>query len=140
ALLYAAARAQLVDEALSPLLANGEIVVLDRFVDSSLAYQGAGRGLGVERVRAINEFATAGLVPDRTLLLSLDPGLGRARSAERGVPPDRLERQGDEFFARIAAGYAALARADPERIRTIDASLPAPDVLAQALGAIADLL
>jgi dTMP kinase len=73
-------------------------------------------------------------------LLSLDPGLGRARSAERGVPADRLERQGDEFFARIAAGYATLALADPDRIRTIDASLPAPDVLAQALAAIADLV
>ena len=79
ALLYAAARAQLVEEALAPLLAAGELVLLDRFVDSSLAYQGAGRRLGVEAVRAINDFGTGGLTPDRTLLLTLDPPLGRRR-------------------------------------------------------------
>jgi len=85
ALLYAAARAQLVEEAVEPLLAGGALVLLDRFVDSSLAYQGAGRQLGVDAVRAINDFGTGGLIPDRTLLLALDPEVGRARSHERGT-------------------------------------------------------
>src|SRR5450755_2013953 len=85
ALLYAAARAQLVEEALEPLLAEGTLVLLDRFVDSSLAYQGAGRALGLEPVRAINEFGTGNLTPDRTLLLTLDPAIGRARSRVRAA-------------------------------------------------------
>ena len=140
ALLYAAARAQLVEEALEPALAAGRWVLLDRFVDSSLAYQGAGRGLGVEPVRAINAFATADLAPDRTLLLRIDPALGRARQDGRGEAPDRLEREHDDFFARIAAAYDALAAAEPQRIRTLDASADAPAVLAQALAALADLL
>ena len=140
ALLYAAARAQLVEEAVAPLLAGGAVVLLDRFVDSSLAYQGAGRRLGVDAVRAINDFGTGGLVPDRTLLLALDPGVGRTRSHERGAPLDRLERQPDEFFDRVAGAYAELARSDPDRIRTIDASGDPGEVLNQALGAIADLL
>jgi dTMP kinase len=140
ALLYAAARAQLVEEALEPLLAEGAFVVLDRFVDSSLAYQGAGRGLGIDEIKAINDFATGGLTPDRTLLLAVDPVLGRARSHERGAPLDRLEQQPGDFFDRIASAYAQLARADPERIRTIDASLEPPLVLDAALATIADLI
>src|SRR5271157_5501485 len=95
ALLYAAARAQLVEERLRPLLEAGAIVLLDRFVDSSLAYQGAGRSLGVEQVRAINLFATGGLVPERTLLLRLSPADGRARQRERALAPDRLERESE---------------------------------------------
>jgi dTMP kinase len=140
ALLYAAARAQLVEEALAPMLARGSWVLLDRFVDSSLAYQGAGRGLGIERVRAINEFATGGLLPDRTLMLTIDPALGRERSRSRAQPLDRLEREQDQFFARIAAAYAELAAAEPDRIRTIDAERTPELVLQAALGAIGDLL
>jgi len=140
ALLYAAARAQLVEEAIAPLLADGISVLLDRFVDSSLAYQGAGRKLGVEPVRAINEFATGSLAPDRTLLLSLEPVLGRTRSSERGAPPDRLELEHEEFFTRISAAYAELAAAEPERVRTIDAAQPPDVVLAAALAAIDDLI
>ncbi|HEY1567568.1 MAG TPA: dTMP kinase [Solirubrobacteraceae bacterium] len=140
ALLYAAARAQLVEEALEPLLAAGRLILLDRFVDSSLAYQGAGRDLGIEAVAAINAFGTGGLVPDRTLLLRIDPAGGRARSAERGAPPDRLEQQPDAFFARIAAAYDLLARADGDRIRVIDADQPPAAVLADALTAIGDLV
>jgi dTMP kinase len=140
ALLYAAARAQLVDEALAPLLAAGRLVLLDRFVDSSLAYQGAGRDLGIDQVRDINAFATGGLTPDRTLLLKLDPALGRARSAQRGAPPDRLEQQPDDFFERIVAAYDALARAESERIRVLDADRPPPAVLAAALAAVEDLI
>jgi dTMP kinase len=140
ALLYAAARAQLVEEAVEPLLEQGVWVLLDRFVDSSLAYQGGGRALGVEPVRAINEFATGGLRPDRTLMLTLDPSLGRTRSRARAGPLDRLEREADEFFARIASAYDELAAADPERIRSIDAAQPPEQVLAACLQAIADLL
>jgi dTMP kinase len=140
ALLYAAARAQLVEEALQPLLTSGRLVVLDRFVDSSLAYQGAGRGLGVEAVAAVNAVGTGGLVPVRTLLLRIDPAAGRARSVERGAPPDRLEQQPDAFFARIAAAYDDLARADGDRIRVINADQPPSAVLSDALAAIGDLL
>jgi dTMP kinase len=140
ALLYAAARAQLVEEALEPLLGAGRLVLLDRFVDSSLAYQGAGRDLGTDAVAAINAFGTGGLTPDRTLLLRIDPAAGRARSAERGAPPDRLEQQPDAFFERIAAAYDALARSDADRIRVIDADQPPSPVLAEALAAIADLV
>jgi dTMP kinase len=140
ALLYAAARAQLVEEALAPALERGAWILLDRFVDSSLAYQGAGRALGLEAVRAINRFATRDLQPDRTLLLRIDPALGRTRQDGRGEAPDRLEREHDDFFARIAAAYDELAAAEPQRIRTLDASAEAPAVLAQALAALADLL
>jgi dTMP kinase len=140
ALLYAAARAQLVEEALEPLLAAGHLVLLDRFVDSSLAYQGAGRELGVDAVAAINAFGTGGLTPDRTLLLRIDAAAGRTRSEQRGAPPDRLEQQPDAFFARISSAYDALARSDGERIRVIDAGRPAAAVLADALEAIADLV
>jgi dTMP kinase len=102
ALLYAAARAQLVEERLEPLLGEGVFVLLDRFVDSSLAYQGAGRALGVEEVRAINQFATAGLEPERTLFLRLSPALARARQRGRALGSDRLEREREDFFATIA--------------------------------------
>lgn len=140
ALLYAAARAQLVEEAIEPLLEADAWVLLDRFVDSSLAYQGAGRELGIEPVRAINEFATKGLRPDRTLLLALEPELGRARSHSRLDPVDRLEREDEAFFTRIAAAYLGLWAADTDRIRRIDASQLPERVLQAALAAIADLL
>jgi dTMP kinase len=140
ALLYAAARAQLVQEALEPRLAGGGWVLLDRFVDSSLAYQGAGRGLGIAEVRAINQFATGGLLPDRTLLLVIEPSVGRSRSRERSEPLDRLELEDQAFFDRIAAGYAELAAAEPQRIRQIDASQSRERVLADALGALEDLV
>jgi dTMP kinase len=136
ALLYAAARAQLVASLVRPLLDDGRLVLLDRFVDSSLAYQGAGRGLGVAEVRAINDFGTGGLVPDRTLLLRLDPAAGRARQAGRGEAPDRLELEDERFFEAIARSYDELAAAEPERFRVLDASQPPEAVLAAALEAI----
>ena len=138
ALLYAAARAQLVAEQLVPLLESGQWVLLDRFVDSSLAYQGAGRGLGVERIRTLNELATGGLTPDRTLLLRIDPAVGRARIA--GRDPDRLEQAGEAFFATVAAAYDDLAAAEPDRIAVIEADRPPEQVLADALAAIEPLL
>jgi dTMP kinase len=140
ALLYAAARAQLVEEALEPLLRRGTWVVLDRFIDSSLAYQGGGRDLGVEQIRAINEFATRGLHPDRTLLLEVDPELGRSRARGREEPLDRLEAERDEFFERIHTTYLELADAEPDRIRKIDGGAPPDQVLEAALEAVADLL
>ncbi len=139
ALLYAAARAQLVHERLLPLLRQGAIVLLDRFLDSSLAYQGAGRELGVAEVRAINMFATGLLVPDRTLLLRISPADGRARQRTRAEDPDRLELEGEDFFATIAAAYDELALAEPGRIRVIDAAADPELVLRQALDALADL-
>ena len=140
ALLYAAARAQLVEEALRPLLHAGRLVLLDRFVDSSLAYQGGGRELGIEAVRAINRFGTGDLATDRTLLLQITTAAGRARSDGRAAPPDRLERQPNAFFDRVAAAYAELAAAEPERIRVIDATQAPEAVLAAALDAVRDLL
>ena len=140
ALLYAAARAQLCAERLAPLLDAGRWMLLDRFVDSSLAYQGAGRGLGVEAVRAINDFGTGGLVPDRTLLLRVDTATRDARRTVRGEAPDRLEREDDAFFAAIGAAYDALAAAEPARIRVIDARGAPGAVLAAALDGVADLL
>ena len=136
ALLYAAARAQLVAERLRPLLDAGRWVLLDRFVDSSLAYQGAGRGLGVEEVRALNAFATGGLAPDRTLLLRIDPGAGLARVDGRNEGTDRLEREEAAFFAAIAGAYDALAAAEPDRFAVIDATQPPGAVLADALEAL----
>jgi dTMP kinase len=140
ALLYAAARSQLVHERLEPLLKTGVVVVLDRFVDSSLAYQGAGRSLGVAEVRAINQFATGVLEPDRTLLLRISPAVGRERQRERALGADRLERESESFFATIAEAYDELARSEPDRIRSIDASQPPEDVLRDAVAAVEDLL
>ena len=138
ALLYAAARAQLVAEQLVPLLDSGQWVLLDRFVDSSLAYQGAGRGLGIEEIRTLNAFATGGLAPDRTLLLRIDPAVGRARIADREA--DRLELAGEPFFAEVARAYDALAAVEPERFAVIEADRPPEQVLADALAALEPLL
>jgi dTMP kinase len=140
ALLYAAARAQLVAEELEPLLAAGRWLLLDRFVDSSLAYQGAGRGLGVEEVRAINRFGTGGLAPDHTLLLRIDPAVGLARVAGRPEDADRLEREELSFFAAVAEAYDALAAAEPERVSVVDAAQPPDAVLAGCLAALDPLL
>jgi len=139
ALLYAAARAQLVAERVRPLLDAGRWVLLDRFVDSSLAYQGAGRELGVEAVRAINDFGTGGLAPARTLLLRIDPAAGRVRAEGRGEPPDRLEAEGNAFFAAIARSYDELAAAEPERFRVLDAAAEPERLVEDALAALTDL-
>jgi dTMP kinase len=134
ALLYAAARAQLVAERLRPLLDGGATVLLDRFIDSSLAYQGAGRGLGVEEIRTLNAFGTGGLTPDRTLLLRIDPAAGLGRIAGREA--DRLEQEDVAFFQAIAAAYDALAAAEPQRFAVIDAAQPPEAVLADAVRAL----
>jgi dTMP kinase len=140
ALLYAAARAQLVAERLAPLLQGGTWVLLDRFLDSSLAYQGGGRELGVDAVRAINLFGTGGLTPDRTLLLRADAATRAARRDVRGEAPDRLEREDGAFFERVARAYDELAAAEPERFAVLDAGGTPQAVREAALGALADLL
>jgi len=140
ALLYAAARAQLVEELVTPLLTTGTWVLLDRFIHSSLAYQGVGRELGMEEVGALNTFATGGLTPDRTLLLRIAPADALPRLHTRGAPPDRLEGEGERFFAAVSAAYDQLATSAPEQIRSIDANQPPHHVLTSALSAIGDLL
>jgi dTMP kinase len=132
ALLYAAARAQLVEEALAPALAAGRWVLLDRFLDSSLAYQGVARGLGVDVVRRINEPAVGDLVPDVTVLLTLDHDAAAARGAEA----DRFENEGAQLQRAVAEAYEALAAAEPERWRRVDAGRDPDAVHADVLAAV----
>lgn len=129
ALVFAAARAQLVSELLEPLLAAGSDVLLDRFVDSSLAYQGAGRGLGVNEIAQLNEFATGGLTPDLTLYVRVPTEVGAGR---RGGG-DRLEQSGEAFFAATAAAYEQLAAQHPERIKVLDGTQAPEQVLSDGL-------
>lgn len=127
--LMLAARAQLVHEVIEPELARGHIVLCDRFLDASTAYQGAGRLLGVDTVRALNLQATRGRAPHLTLLLDLDPASGRSRQAHA---PDRMEQESLEFHQKVRAGYLHLAALEPERFAVLDASQPAPRVLEAA--------
>ncbi|MCL6626996.1 dTMP kinase [Alicyclobacillus shizuokensis] len=123
-LLYAASRAQLVQQVIRPALAEGRVVLCDRFVDASLAYQGAGLGLGVEPVRAVNEMATGGLLPDVTFLLDLPVAVGRARLAASGQPRDRMEQRDEAYFERVRAALLDIAGADSRRVRVVDATQP----------------
>ena len=133
AALFAAARAQLAEEVIRPALRRGADVVCDRYVDSSVAYQGVARGLGLERVLALNLAAVGGLLPDRTFLLSLDV----AHLPERLLRDhDRLERESDDFHARAAAGYRELAARFPERIVVLDGTLPAETLAEEVYGAL----
>lgn len=127
-LLFAASRAQFVSEIVEPALRAGRIVLSERYVDSSLAYQGYARGLGVDLVRMVNGVATQGLQPDLTLLLDIDPdvGLTRAQTTDgkegpRGIG-DRLEQEGVEFQRQVRAGFLSIAQEEPHRVRVIDAS------------------
>lgn len=129
AALFAAARAQLVDEVIRPALARGADVVCDRYVDSSLAYQGLARGLGLEPVLELNLAAVGGLLPDRTVLLLLPPDDAASR---RGGEPDRIEREGGGFAVRVDESYRELARRFPERVVTVDATQE-PGTLARAI-------
>jgi dTMP kinase len=126
AALYAAARADHVERAIRPALERGEDVVCDRYIDSSVAYQGAARGLGEERVRELNAMVTGGLLPDRTFLVLLDPDEARRRGAG---DPDRIEREGAEFWRRADEGFRALAAEFPERIVSLD-GFASPDEIA----------
>jgi dTMP kinase len=133
ALLYVAARAQLVDEVIRPALERGAAVICDRYLDSSIAYQGVARGLGFERVLDLNLAAVGGLLPDRTFLLELDPSEVPSRIQRHY---DRLEREGDDFRARAAAGYRELAERFPERIVVLDATRPADELADEVYGAL----
>ena len=129
ALLYAAARAELVAEVIEPALARGADVLLDRYFDSSVVYQGIGRGLGRDEVLQLNLLAVGGVVPDRTFVLAVDP----ARSLGRvGGSPDRIEREDGAFHEKVAAGYEQLAALFPERVVVLDGAL-APDELAERI-------
>ena len=127
AALYAAARADHVEHAIRPALERGEDVVCDRYIDSSVAYQGIGRGLGEEQVRELNMLVTRGLLPDRTFLVLLDPDEARRRGAGQ---PDRIEREGDDFWRRVDDGFRLLASEFPARIVTVDGSR-SPDEIAE---------
>src|SRR5829696_4031277 len=124
ALLFAAARSELVANVILPALDAGKVVVSDRFLDSSLAYQGGARGLGIDDVERVNHFATRGLKPDITFLLELPPEEAAARAGET----DRFEEEGNELQEAVGAAYEALVRADPERWRRIDARRPPEEV------------
>ncbi len=132
ALLFAAARAELVSEVIRPALSDGLVVVSDRYLDSSLAYQGAARGLGVQEVQRVNAFATRELQPHLTLLLELD----LAAAAARGTEDDRFEREGAELQRSVAGAYVELAAADPDRWRRIDAGRDPDAVHADVLAAV----
>lgn len=125
-LLFLAARAQLVRNVIRPALEAGTWVVSDRFSDSTLAYQGYGRGLPLEVIREANDFACEGLKPDRTILLDVDPETSRARmrgrEAATNTTADRIERAGEDFHLRLRKGFLEMAAAEPGRIATIDAS------------------
>ena len=128
ALLYASDRAHHIATVVRPALARGEVVIQDRYLDSSVAYQGAGRVLGRDEIRDLSLWATGGLLPDLTVLLDLDPEAARARLDAADKPFDRLEAERDEFHARVRAEYLALAAAEPERFLVLDASLPAGEI------------
>jgi dTMP kinase len=129
ALLYAADRAHHVASVIRPALARGEVVISDRYVDSSLAYQGAGRALPADEVRRLNTWATGGLLPDLVVLLDVDPSVGLSRASARGEI-DRLEGEAVAFHQRVRQGFLDLAAADPRRYLVVDAAAD-PDVIAE---------
>jgi len=137
ALLYAAARAELVERVLRPGLAAGRALVLDRYLDSSLAYQGHARGLGIDSVLAVNAPATGDVLPDLTLVLVLDPATALAR---RRGDPDRIEREGVALQESVAEGFVELARRFPARVRLVEGVGTIAEVAARVDAALAPLL
>ena len=132
ALLYAADRAHHVATFVKPALARGEVVIQDRYLDSSVAYQGAGRVLDADEVRDLSLWATEQALPDVTVLLDIDPSTARSRLDADDKPFDRLEAEKAEFHGRVRDAYLALAGAEPDRFLVLDATLPV-EVLAQAV-------
>ncbi|HMJ93304.1 MAG TPA: dTMP kinase [Allosphingosinicella sp.] len=140
ALLFAAARGDHVAKTIRPSLERGAWVLSDRFLDSSLAYQGGAGGIGVERVRQLHDIGSDGFLPDRTLLLELPASAAADRAGARDVEgSDRIGGRGESYHADVASAFAALADAEPERIRRIDASGSPEDVTSRLLAAIEDL-
>jgi dTMP kinase len=131
ALLYAASRAEVVAEVVRPALDRGADVLLDRYLDSSIVYQGIGRGLGVDEVLEVNLLATGGLLPDRTFVLAVDPEVSSARV---GSKPDRIEREDLDFHRRVARGYEELAELFPDRVVVLDGSLAADELAERIQG------
>jgi dTMP kinase len=125
ALLYAASRAQLLWERVGPALARGDVVLCDRYVDASLAYQGEGLGLGMDAVAAVNRFATGGLTPDLTFLLDVPVAVSRGRVRTGRGQADRIEQRGDEYFSRVRDAFLRIAAAEPERVVVLDGTLDA---------------
>ncbi|WP_395243830.1 dTMP kinase [Agromyces sp. MMS24-K17] len=140
ALLYAADRAHHVATLVRPALARGEVVIQDRYIDSSVAYQGAGRVLDPGEVRRVSEWATEGLQPDLTVLLDLDEQAARARLDAARTRYDRLEAEASEFHARVRAAYLEIAAAEPERFLVVDAALPAAEIAEQIRDRVRPLL
>lgn len=132
ALLYAADRAQHIATLVEPALARGDVIVQDRYLDSSVAYQGAGRVLDADEVRQLSLWATGGALPDVTVLLDLDPHAARARLDSADKPFDRLEAEHTDFHARVRAAFLELAAAEPQRFLVVDAAAPV-DEIAQAI-------
>lgn len=139
ALLYASARAQLVAEIIKPAIAAGKAVISDRFVDSSAVYQGMARGLGVENVYKINEFAIQDMMPKLTIHLDLPASVGIMRKKNQ-AELDRMELEKTEFHERVAEGYRQLAKMSPERIYTIDATLPVEEIHKLILSKLEEIL
>jgi dTMP kinase len=125
AALFAAARAELVESVVRPALGRGADVICDRYLDSSLAYQGNARGLGVERVLELNLAVVGGLLPDRTFLLLVDPAVAAARGRR---DPDRIEREGESFHVALDRAYREVAELFPERIVSLDGAAPKREV------------
>ena len=140
ALLYAADRAHHVATVIRPALAEGKFVITDRYLDSSIAYQGAGRILGASEVRDLSMWAIKGLLPDLTVLLDLDAAGAVARRAKTGDAPDRLEREKVEFFEAVRACYLDLAAAEPQRFLVIDARLTVDEIQSQIRTRLDELL
>lgn len=138
-LLYAASRAQLIEERIAPALAAGKLVLCDRFADSTTAYQGAGRGIEASRIEQIHELATNGLWPAKTFLLDLPVEAGLERARQRGRA-DRIEQESHVFHARVRDAYLALARMHPERIVVLDATQSIENLHAEVCAITDELL
>jgi dTMP kinase len=138
ALLFAAARADHIEKTIRPALEGGRWVISDRFVDSSMAYQGGAGGIGIERIRALHEFG-GGLLPDRTFVLTLDEGGERAKARD-GEDADRIGGRGGDYHHKVDLAFRMIAAEEPERVRLVDASGSPEKVTQRLLDAIADLL
>ena len=140
ALIFAASRAAHVAQVIRPAVERGDIVVCDRYIDSSVAYQGSGRDLGTEDVRRLNIWATEGFAPHLTVLLDVDPEQGRLRRTANQAAEDRMESEPDTFHLRIREAFLEQAAADPARYLVLDAGLPADELAAIILATVKELL
>ena len=137
AALFTAARAELVDGVIAPALESGAVVICDRYLDSSLAYQGVARGLGVDRVLELNLPAIRGQLPDRTFLLEIDPREAARRVGENG---DRIEREDEQFRQQVANAYRLLAETFPQRIEVVDGTRPTLEIAKEIFGLVRESL